>query len=236
MKIALVTDLHAEESFTSDNEVSPWENWEIILKDIKSRGIEKMVFLGDIGAPSAHRQFFDSLDQSGLDYSVILGNHEDYEEVVKTKRPNALADRKEWYWSESNKDFKSIYLDSSTDAISTTQLEWLETELQTEQDILLFVHHPILQTNTTPHLAFPLAGDNQILDLLKTRTQPVRIFCGHLHLDDYQTVDHIQQTVTPSASIQIKRHSKKPEVGNIRFAYRIIEFQDNQITTDVVWF
>lgn len=236
MKIALVTDLHAEESFTSDNGVSPWQNWEIILNDIQSRGIEKMIFLGDIGAPSAHQRFFDSLDQSSLDYGVILGNHEDFDEVIKTKVPNALADQNEWYWREENEEYRFIYLDTSTDAISSTQLEWLEAELQTDQITFLFVHHPILPTNTTPQLAFPLAGDKQILDLLKSQTQPIHIFCGHLHLDDLQVIDHIQQTVTPSASIQIKRHSEKAEVENIGFAYRILDIQKDQVISEVVWF
>ncbi|WP_420580736.1 hypothetical protein [Reichenbachiella sp.] len=73
MKLAIVTDLHAEESWVSEQGVSSWKNWKVILKDIQSRGIDQMIFLGDIGAPSAHQQFFDSLDQSGLEYKVILG-------------------------------------------------------------------------------------------------------------------------------------------------------------------
>ncbi|WP_420580737.1 hypothetical protein [Reichenbachiella sp.] len=93
-----------------------------------------------------------------------------------------------------------------------------------------------MPTNTTPHLAFPLAGDKQVFNLLKSRTQPIHIFCGHLHLDDEQTSEHIRQTVTPAASIQIKRHSEKAEVENIGFAYRILEFQENQIRSQVVWF
>ncbi|WP_422359381.1 metallophosphoesterase family protein [Reichenbachiella sp.] len=235
MKIALVTDLHAEESWVSDEGVSSWENWKVILNDILSKDINQMIFLGDIGAPSAHQQFLDSLNQSGLDYKVILGNHENFDEVIKTKRPAAIAERKEWYWSEENNGFKSIYLDTSTDAISRTQLDWLEAELQTDQTTLLFVHHPILLTNTTPHLEFPLKGDEQVLDLLQSRSQPIHIFCGHLHLDDHQTTGHIQQTITPSASIQIKRHSEKAEVENIGFAYRVLEFKENQITSEVVW-
>ncbi|MEP2024188.1 MAG: metallophosphoesterase [Reichenbachiella sp.] len=236
MKIALVTDLHAEEDFTTKNGVNPWENWKTILADIQSRGIKQLFFLGDIGSPTAHRQFFDSLDQSALDHKIILGNHENFAEIIQTRRPEVIADRSEWYWSEENEAFKSIYLDTSTEAISQAQLDWLKSEVQTEKPILLFVHHPILQTNTTPHLEFPLDGDELILEILKSHHQPIHIFCGHLHLDDRQTVNHITQTVTPSASIQVKRHSEKAEVENIGFAYRILKITKNQLDSKVIWF
>lgn len=236
MKIALVTDLHAEESWVSDKGVSSWENWKVILNDIHSRDIKQLIFLGDIGAPSAHQQFFNSLDQSSLEYRVILGNHENFGEVVKTKRPKAIADRNEWFWSEERDAYKSIFLDTSTDAISTTQLAWLEDELRTDKNILLFVHHPILPTNTTPHMEFPLEGDQAIHKLLKKHPKPVHIFCGHLHLDDECVDGHIAQTVTPASSIQIKRLSEKAEVENIGFAYRVLEVEENQITSEVLWF
>ncbi|SMD32242.1 Icc protein [Reichenbachiella faecimaris] len=236
MKIALVTDLHAEEDFTTKNGVSPWDNWKIILADIQAKGIKQVVFLGDIGSQAAHRQFFDALDQSKLDYKVILGNHDHFAEVVQSYKPATINDREEWYWSEENERFKSIYLDTSTEMISQLQLDWLKAEVQTEKPILLFIHHPILQTHTTPQLEFPLAGADQVKQVLLTHNRPVHVYCGHLHLDDYTTEDNISQTVTPSASIQIKRHSKKAEVENIGFAYRILDFSENKLCSEVIWF
>ncbi|MEO9964489.1 MAG: metallophosphoesterase family protein [Reichenbachiella sp.] len=237
MKIALVTDLHAEEDFTSKAGAKPWENWKTILADIQSRGIQQLFFLGDIGSQAAHRQFFDTLDQSQIDYNIILGNHENFAEVVQTSRPASIADRNEWYWSEESEGYKSIYLDSSSDAISTTQLAWLQAELQTEKDLLLFIHHPVLQTNTTPQLEFPLAGDAQIFDLLKSHPKSAHIFCGHLHMDDCMTVENIHQTITPSASIQIKRHSEKAEIeDHLNFAYRILDIKAHELNSEVIWF
>lgn len=236
MKIALITDLHAEETWVSDQDVSPWDNWKIILDDIESKGIEEAIFLGDIGAPTSHQKFFDSLEERPFEYKVILGNHEDFDKVVQTKRPADIQNRKAWYWSEEGASFKSIFLDTSTDAISATQLKWLEAELQTDKSIMLFVHHPILPTHTTPHLEFPLEGDQAIHELLKKHTKPVHIFCGHLHLDDERVDGHITQSVTPSASIQIKRHSEKAEVENIGFAYRLLDIQSDQIDSEVIWF
>lgn len=236
MKIALITDLHTEEDFTAKNGVSPWDNWKTVLDDIESKGIVEVIFLGDIGAPSAHQKFFDSLEKRPFKYKVILGNHEQFEEVVKTKRPAAIQGRKAWHWSEESEMFKSIFLDTSTDAISATQLDWLEAELQTDKSVLLFVHHPILPTHTTPHLEFPLQGDQEVHKLLKKHPKPVHIFCGHLHLDDKCVDGHIIQIVTPSASIQIKRHSEKAEVENIGFAYRILDIQPDQIDSEVIWF
>lgn len=236
MKIALITDLHAEEDFTSKACAKPWDNWQTILANIQSRGIQQVIFLGDIGSQAAHRQFFDSLDQSNLEYKVILGNHEKFDEVIQTTRPAELKDRNEWYWSEESEEFKSIYMDSSTDAISSTQLTWLKSELQTEKDILLFIHHPILQTNTTPQLQFPLEGADQIKELLLNHTKQVSIYCGHLHLDDELIEKNITQTLTPSSSVQIKRNSASAEIDHINFAYRILELDENQLSSEVIWF
>lgn len=234
MKIALITDLHAEEEFTSQTGAKPWKNWKTLLNDIKERNINQIIFLGDIGSQTAHKQFFESVEN--FHFKTILGNHDKFSEVVETFRPDPINEKNEWYWSEVGEYFKTIYLDTSKDSISDTQLDFLRAELQTEKDVVLFIHHPILYTNTTPQLLYPLKGADKIKDLLLKHTNQVKIYCGHLHMDDVRSEDHITQTVTPSASMQIKRQSEKAEIENIDFAYRILSINENQIESELVWY
>ncbi len=58
--IAYITDIHFDEQFPIEQGANPYKNWEIILNDIKSRGISEIIFGGDIGSSSAHFFFFNS--------------------------------------------------------------------------------------------------------------------------------------------------------------------------------
>lgn len=234
MKIALITDLHAEEEFPVKYGADVWRNWEVILEDVQKRSINKIVFLGDIGSKAAHKPFIDSLQK--FDFRIILGNHDQFKEFTQNYQPTLIIGKKEWYWSEEDERFKFIFLDTSTDAISQDQLDFLKVEIQSDKPILLFMHHPVLQTHTTPQLEYPLSGADEIKAILLEHNQQVNIYCGHLHLNDVTINTNITQTVTPAASVQIKRQSEKAEIEHIDFAYRILDLDDTNLTSEVVWF
>ena len=59
-KIAYITDIHLDEKFPLDTGVDTRENWKIILNDISSRGINEIIFGGDIGEKTANKWFFES--------------------------------------------------------------------------------------------------------------------------------------------------------------------------------
>ena len=236
MTIAIITDLHADESFTLDNGADPWTNWNTILKEVKNRNVDQVIFLGDIGSAEAVEPFVNSLNHSGFDYRLVLGNHDRFDTVIAHHHPAFIKEQKEWYWSEESENHKSIFLDTSSNAISQTQLDWLRSELQTDLDILLFIHHPVLETGTTPQLEFPLEGVEQLKDILINSDRKIHIFCGHLHLDDVQNEGKITQTVTPSSSVQIKRQSEKAEIEGNDFAWRLLEIEGDRIKTELFWY
>lgn len=234
MKTAIITDLHAEEEFPSAYGADVWRNWKQILEDVEKRGIREIIFLGDIGSNSAHERLLDTIQP--FDFRLVLGNHDKFDELSKSYLPDFVAGKKEWYWSEVRDTFKRIFLDTSSNSISEVQLNFLKQEIQTDQSILLFIHHPVLQTNTTPQLEFPLSGADQIMQILSRHGKPVHIYCGHLHLDDVIIEGNITQTVTPASSVQIKRNSPKAEIEHIDFAYRILDLEDMNLESEVIWF
>ncbi len=98
------------------------------------------------------------------------------------------------------------------------------------------MHHPILETGTTTQKYYPLAGSEKIkIDLLNV-PNPVNIFCGHLHVVDFQNERNIFQYVSPSACYQMKKYSKTTEKDNINFGYRTIEFAQDRIKTEIIMF
>lgn len=236
MKTALITDLHAEEDFPVKYGVDAWKNWDIILKDVKSRSIKEIVFLGDIGSQAAHQRLFESLNKYNFSYRLILGNHDDFTEVIQNHQPEPISKQEAWYWSEENEAFKMIGLDTSTDAITQIQLDFLKQEVQTGKDLTLFIHHPVLQTNTTPQKEYPLAGADDIREILLGHSGRVHIYCGHLHMDDVQSKENITQTITPASSLQLKKQSAQTEVKDISFGYRILNLDAPLLSSEVIWF
>ena len=73
-RIAYITDIHLDEKFPIDLSVDSRSNLKTIINDIKVRGINKIIFGGDIGEASSNQWFFKSL--SNFDLNIVLGNHD----------------------------------------------------------------------------------------------------------------------------------------------------------------
>lgn len=235
-KIAHITDLHLEEKPLIEFEVRAKENWETILNSVKENGINDVIFTGDIGTHESNRWFFNSVKDQKLNFKIILGNHDLLSEAKKYYDFDFPDDRKELYYSEEDEYAKYLFLDSSSGQIDSVQLGWLRKELQCNKRILLFIHHPILDTGTTPQREFPLKGSEKIKNALLEYTNEIYIFCGHLHLDDVQKEKNLTQWVTPAASYPLKKYSETTERDNLSFGYRIIEIEKDSINTKTVMF
>lgn len=235
-RIAHITDLHLDEAFTRDNGADARKNWERIIEDIVEKGITNVVFGGDIGSPDSNGWFFDQAMKKGINLKLVLGNHDLYSHAINYFQ-TGHNDREELYYSEDDDpDFRYIYLDTSLQAISQVQLEWLQQELKTPKKILLFLHHPVLQTGTTPQKEYPLKGSEAIKSALLDVKNEVYIFCGHLHLIDERTEANITQYVSPAASYQLSKQSETTQLDTIRFGYRIIELEKSGLTSEVILF
>lgn len=233
-KYAYITDLHLDESFTTENGVDARRNWLKILDDVKSRDISKIIFGGDIGEASSNSWFFKSLEE--FDLNLTLGNHDSFENSIKYYNPGINEQQKGMYYSFNEGAYKFIFLDTSTGELSQTQLEWLTKELETSHELVVFLHHPVLDIGTTPQREFPWKSDRILQELLLKLNKKVFIFCGHLHLNDETTLGKVTQIVTPSASIQIKRDTEHTEIGSTAYFYRVITCEEEKLGHELVSF
>lgn len=231
-RVAYITDLHLDEQFTFDQEVDAKRNWNRILQDISEKGINEIVFGGDIGASAANKWFFDSL--KAFNISITLGNHDLYSEVIKHYKFPTNETQNEWYYSQKHDTYKFIFLDSSANSISPKQFEWFKRELVTTKKLVLFIHHPILAIQAEVDNGYALKGRERIKAQLLNLDNEVSIFCGHYHLQDEQTIANISQYITPASSFQVMKIPNEIKISNKTFGYRIIEFNDNTLSTDVI--
>lgn len=231
-QIAFITDIHLDEQFPLDNNVNPKKNFETILADIEKRNINEVIFGGDIGEPSAHKYFFDKLKH--LSIKLILGNHDKFENVknqfIIDKNHNEL------FYKSEDENYQYIFLDSSLDELSKIQLEWLQKELTDNKELIVFVHHPILEIETPVDKIYPLKNRNGLKVILQNFKNNVTIFCGHYHMNDKQEFKNIKQYTTQSMSFQLVKNASEIVVDNKVFGYRIIEIHNNKIDTELINF
>ncbi len=231
-RIAFLTDVHLDEQFPIDNNVHSRKNLQTVLGDISKQGITDIIFGGDIGEASAHNYFFNALKQFSL--KLILGNHDKFDEVKK----HFIVDenKNELYYKVEEENYLYLFLDTSSDELSNNQLRWLQSKLDSNKKIILFIHHPILSIDTPVDKMYPLKNREQLKSILLEYKKNVTVFCGHYHMDDEQELENIKQITTQALSFQLVKNATEIKVDNSNFGYRIIEIYDDKIDTRLINF
>lgn len=234
-RAAFITDIHFAEDEVTGLGVNQENNWRIILDDIKKRGdIDEIIFGGDIGSAAAYEMFFASLNNCGLKYYVIIGNHDKFEDVIKHNHTVSESDS-ELYFSYDEAGLRYIFLDTSTSAFSAEQFNWLKEKLVTDLPIIVFIHHPVLYVDSIVDKLYSLKGRDELRTLLQSINNNITIFCGHLHNEDIAVEGNITQYLTPSSAYQALKNTKEIVTDINEFGYRIIVF-DKEIRTEVIKF
>ncbi len=235
LQIAYITDLHLDEPFSHDNGVNPKKNWTRIIEDIGRRGINRIIFGGDIGDPQSNDWFFQAVEKYQFDISP--GNHDSYNTVIKFFSPSSKARFDELCYTREEEFHKLIFLDSSKGQVSARQLGWLQEELVTKKKLLVFVHHPIISvTNTAADRSFPLAEREKVEQILLKSPTPIDLFCGHYHFNDQRVKQNITQRITMASSVQVVKEAEEVELSNETFGYRIINLDNDRVSTEIVTF
>ena len=234
--IAHITDLHLGEQLPADHGVDANKHWERLLQDVVNRGVQEIMYSGDLGEIESAPWFFETVRQSKLKFDMVLGNHDAFSEMREYYNHPMNQNESELYYSTESQDLSCIYLDSSTGKISQAQLFWLKNQLTSKKRIVLFTHHPVLDCGTILDEQFSLENRTEVFDVLSAHDKSVTIFCGHFHMDDYQTLGNIEQFVTPAGCFQLHKHKTEIQIDNTWFGYRIIQIDGADISSEVIRF
>ncbi|MDZ7660359.1 metallophosphoesterase family protein [Fodinibius sp.] len=231
---AYITDTHLDESYLSKIGVDTRENWLRILESVSKKGLQDIVFGGDIGKADTHNWFFDTLQS--FSFRIILGNHDNYQNVsehLDLSLPQHNND--EFYYSQESDDNILLFLDSSSNSISKHQLKWVKSKLNRKRRVIVFIHHPVLPVETFVDTAAPLQNRDELETIFRKVGQEVTIFCGHYHMDHTQKKGSVTQIITPASSYQMEQSLNKV-INTDTFGYRIIKLNNNSIDTELVMF
>jgi hypothetical protein len=227
-RIAYVTDHHLDEAFPEQHGVDGWRNWKRVLEDISTQGITGIVIGGDIGEATA--RFFQSL--AGYSWQLTPGNHDDYRQLKKYL-PTQDGDRNNHFHIEEDASFRYLYLDTSSGALPEDQRYRLEEALDTEKQVIVFLHHPVLPVNTMVDKLYAQQNRETVKECLQQSKKPVTLFCGHYHMPDDQTAGKIRQFITPACSFQITPSAEEIIIDSSTFGYRIISFANGALETSL---
>lgn len=230
-KIAHITDLHLDEMFPFENNLSARKRFDNVLKDIENKNITQVVCTGDIGENKGVQYFFEQLKSKTL--SITLGNHDTFIEISKHYDSGADYYSKKIYSSTLEKYHKFIYLDSSEGIIDNKQLIWLEKELISPKPIIIFIHHPIIGLNLKVDEIGKLKNREKVTSILTEVNNEITIYCGHYHMESFLVYENITQYITPAIAFQIKKNSNTIEIDITTSGYRIIQIENNKISSKV---
>jgi 3',5'-cyclic-AMP phosphodiesterase len=231
-RFAFITDIHLGEQFPIDNETNPINNLEIVLADIENKKITDIVFGGDIGDATTHIYFFEKIQNFSV--NLVLGNHDKFDKVKQHFSKDTNND--ELYYKIESKNYQYIFLDTSADELSKIQLQWLQKALDENKELIILIHHPILEIDTPIDKLYPLKNRDELKSILLNFKSNVTIFCGHYHMNDELSFKNIKQFITQSMSYQLEKNADEILVDNLNFGYRIIEINNNKIKTEIINF
>ena len=239
---AQISDLHISGMEEHAYGVDVRENFLKILSSIQefNEQIDHIVITGDLSFREGNSEIYkwvkEQLDNSGYEYSVIPGNHDNtylmkevFPEIPDESGNGEMFFKRDFGFGEA------IFLDTSKKSMSKTQVNWFEDNLKaSDKEQIVFMHHP-------PMLAGIKYMDREhsllnMADLKKAfaeRINDLNIFCGHYHTEKAYKEGNVSVFITPSGFFQIDQASDNFKVGSYNIGWRKITWEPGEINTTV---
>lgn len=219
------------------------ENYLSVLGEISEMGPEILVLTGDIGLDIGNREIYQwvrhTLDETGVEYVVLPGNHDVPELVAEVFGP-ALGElsgplrRSHRVIEKAGEEL--LLFDVAGGTVTTEDLTWLERALResSRDELLLFMHYPPVALPIS-HMErhYALEGRERVSALLEQAAPRVYLFCGHYHNELTQEGAGYSCFLTPSTYFQIDPMTEEFAVDHQQPAWRFIKRYNGSITTGV---
>jgi Icc protein len=178
-----------------------------------------LLLTGDLTETATDEEYaflIAGLDQLGLPYLVVPGNHDD-RAAMRRAFPGMAPGESDAPFSHGTAKpqwpLRLIGLDSivprrSEGALCAQRLAWLEAELaqaSAERPALIFMHHPPFRTGIAPMDACGLLeGLAPFRTLITAHAQCIAgILCGHVHRVIHASIGGVPVLLAPSSAHQI---------------------------------
>jgi len=242
MVIAQITDIHISPDLKPVHEVDVRANFLKALKDVLDhKEVGHLVITGDLCYQDPLLSIMEwvkaSLDETGLTYSVIPGNHDDSVIMAQVFDLEHCLQANELYYNEVKDDLHLIFLDSGKGTLSVDQISWLKAvDSVIELPSLIFMHHPPVDAVPYMDNNYALDEKNAVMETLSGLKHPVAVFCGHYHVaKEVSEEAQLPVYITPSTFFQIDDRIPDFRISTHDIGWRRIELRDGNLLSEVKW-
>jgi Icc protein len=193
-KLIWLTDLHlVERGRDWPQGIDPLERLRRCLEEIKALhpDAELIVLSGDLinlRNPGAYRLLRAELDQMPTPYRLLVGNHDDRNALLRTF-PEVESVDGFLQGADELDGARLLYLDTLAAAgkhhgeLCPTRMRWISDKISSAdaRPLLIFLHHPPCDIGVPALDRLRLLDSEGLARLLRGRSCPVHLFCGHVH-------------------------------------------------------
>lgn len=200
MRVAIVSDIHAN-----------WQALEVVMDDIKKRGCERVLCLGDLAMAGPQPRMVIDFVRKQDDWTIIQGNTD---QLIGNFSPEIVDKIKSAFPVMANALLDDVLIleDDKKDYLKNLPPQM---SLEIEGVKILMVHGSPRRNNEDILPDMPLGEIEEILQGVNADL----IFCGHTHVPcGYQT--NKKQTVVNVGSVG------RPMTSNPRSCYVIADFEN----------
>jgi len=230
MKIIQLSDSHIGRLTDITSGIDVRRNFEFLLEKVVKEKPDLLVHTGDICYEIPEEEIYDwakkKLITTNLPFSIIAGNHDDSALMCNVfyQKP----DIQEYYYTLNFQNTKLIFLDTCRGDMSEEQYKWLEKELVTEKNIVIFMHHPPIKMGV-PFMdnKYAFRSSEKFCKLFESIYHNVFIFCGHYHHERTVKRFPLEINICPSTYYELNDFKENFAVSNDHIGYRVINIDDN---------
>lgn len=237
-KIAQLSDPHIGNTEDLVQGIDVRENFKLALKEIIKEKCDLLVLSGDL-ADNAEIGSYEFIAKEMSSYTLpwcfIAGNHDDLGEMDKIFGIAKDFKEGEYYYKKEIANNTILFLDSSSNRISSKQLEWFEAEAQKiEKNFMLFMHHPPCKAGHRFMDAKYALENIEEVQLSFNKIDHLKfIFCGHYHSSLEAGFGNKKVFICPSSQMIIDEFTPYFCLKSSNPAWRIIECYSGELETKV---
>lgn len=238
IKIGQISDPHIGNNEDLVQGIDVRENFKIALKEMIKEKLDLLVLSGDLadnGEIGSYEFIAKEMKCYKRPWCFIAGNHDDLSKMDEIFAIASEFKDGEYYYKKEILNIPLLFLDSSSNRVSSKQLEWFEIEAQKiEKNFMLFMHHPPCKAgHRFMDAKYALENIEEVQRSFNKFDHLKFIFCGHYHSSLEAGFGNKKVFICPSSQMIIDEFTPYFCLKSSNPAWRIIECYSGQLETKV---
>ena len=227
------------------NGANPYNNLVSVFEHIKylQQKPELIIVSGDLSQDctvESYKEIENFLSNSGINYKIFPGNHDDVDVINKVFKCNWKRDKVDFSFELNGWYF--YVLDSSLypnpeGYLSNDQLDNFKKYLSknNNKSLIVFMHHHPTEINSAWLDKMLLKNADEFNKIIDKNPQVKAVLFGHIHQVFDKKINNVYYQSAPSTAYQVRPNSEMFTIEKLTPGYRLIELGESTFNSRVVW-